>query len=488
MLKEAAALAAERIKQHQRIGVTAQQARRSLIDFTRYTFPSYIPDPVHYYVAGKLDEVVSGKIKRLIISMPPQTGKTELVSVRFPAYWLGRRPEDPIVHTSYSASLAHEKSGEARDVLEGEEYRDIFPLIGTAPDSRSREAWKIKSPHRGRMTSAGVQGPITGRGGLLGIIDDPYESWEDAQSETIRRRVWNWWQGTFRTRIWENGAIVILMTRWHPNDLVGRLLHEQKNEWEVIRLTGLCKTQEERDAENRMIGLPAGLPDPLGRNVGESISPGRYTADHFDKIKSDISPHKYAALYDGVPRAAEGDKIRRQWFSEIVEAAPHDARRVRYWDLAGTKKKTSKFTAGVLMAEKDDIWYIEHVVQDKFLPDERNRVMRQTAEMDKQRGVVHIFWEKEGGSAGEDAQMMISGVMTGFDARPDRPTGSKDVRLDPFIAKAAAGRVRLVRGPWNEGYVDEMVMESDVRDQKDATAGAYKQLVDLTGRKGVYFF
>jgi hypothetical protein len=200
-----------------------RSARATLLDFTRYTFPNYQAEPAHALIAQKLDALVRGEIQRLMIFAPPQHGKSELASVRLPAFWLGRRPDDPVILASYVASLAESKSRQARQVVESPEYERLFPGIVTQRDSRSVAHWTLEG-HRGYLLAAGVGGPITGHGARLGIIDDPLQNWQEAQSQTVRDTCWEWWRSTFRTRIWGDGAIVIIMTRWHEDDLAGRVM------------------------------------------------------------------------------------------------------------------------------------------------------------------------------------------------------------------------------------------------------------------------
>jgi len=165
-----------------------REARKGIMAFTRYTYPSYKADPAHDLIASKLDLVVGGVIQRLIICAPPQMGKSELTSVRLPAYWMGKRPNDPIILSSYAASLAESKSRQARAVVESYEYARLFgkyaqrdiPPIELRTDSRAVANWHLHSPYRGGMLAVGVGGPVTGHGGLLGIIDDPHENWEQA--------------------------------------------------------------------------------------------------------------------------------------------------------------------------------------------------------------------------------------------------------------------------------------------------------------------
>jgi hypothetical protein len=171
-----------------------------LLEFTSFTFPAYQAEPAHALIASTLDKVVVGEIMRLMIFAPPQHGKSELASVRLPAYWLGRRPNDPVILASYAASLAEAKSRQARQVVESQEFGLLFPGTATRRDSRSVSHWELAG-HRGGMLAAGVGGPVTGHGALLGIIDDPVENWQEAQSEVVRDTCWDWYRTTFRTRV-----------------------------------------------------------------------------------------------------------------------------------------------------------------------------------------------------------------------------------------------------------------------------------------------
>jgi hypothetical protein len=277
------------------------RARDSLLAFTEHTFPGYRADAAHALLAAALDEVVAGEAGRLMVVAPPQHGKSELASVRLPAYWLGRRPDEPVILASYGASLAHTKSRQARRVVESAEFRQVFPGVATRRDRRAVEHWEIAG-RRGGLLAVGVGGPVTGHGAMLGIIDDPFENWEQAQSQTIRDTVWEWWRTTFRTRIWEGGAVVLIQTRWHEDDLAGRLLQDQPGQWKILRLPALAETQDERDDNDRRLGLPGGAPDPLVRVPGEPLCQSRYSANALAGLRRDLGAQAWHALYMGVPR------------------------------------------------------------------------------------------------------------------------------------------------------------------------------------------
>lgn len=436
-------------------------------------------------IAATFDRVIAGEIKRLIVCAPPQHGKSELGSVRFPAYWLSERPNDPVILTSYGADLAYDKSRQVREIIENNvDYRAAYPHINTRRDSRSVESWNLAG-YRGYLKAAGVGGPVTGRGAMLGLVDDPFKNWEEAQSLTIRDRVWNWFRTTFRTRIWDGGAIVITMTRWHEDDLVGRLLMDQADEWTVLRLPAIAETQDQRDENNRYLGLysQVGQPDPLGREPGEPLAPKRYPLAALNSLKKDVGELAWAGQYDQVPRTPEGNRIKRHML-EIVDASPAIAQRVRYWDKASSESDGACYTAAVLMARgQDGVFYIEHVVRERLSAGKREDLIKQTAEDDamKHGNIVKVYVEREPGSGGKDSADSTVRNLAGFPVEADAPTTNKDARFEPVVAQAEAGNIKIVRGAWNGAYIEEMITipNGKYRDQGDATAGCLKMLTSV---------
>lgn len=468
--------------------IARRKARETLIDFAAYTYPGYVADPMHELIAAKLDKVIAGDIRRLMIFAPPQHGKSLLTSVLFPAYWMGKRANDPVIISSYAADLAHSKSRESRGIVEGHEYRalfgdlgakDVVPII-TSPESRAVDEWHLKYPFRGGLRAVGVGGGLTGFPGMLGIIDDPLAGWKEAQSRTERDNVREWYKTVFRTRIWEGGAIVIIMTRWHADDLAGWLLKTQAGLWEVLRLPALAETQEQRDKNNEYLGLPKGLPDPLGRDPGEPVAPRRFSKNALLEIKSESGSVVWGALYDGVPRPAEGNRWKRHWF-KIVEAVPAKAKRIRYWDKADNEGEGAA-TAGVLLAQTGGLTYVEDVKRGFWSALEREQVIKQTAQLDAQRyggpSVVEIWIEQEPGSGGKESAESTIRNLAGFKVRKETPSGDKDTRLEPFAAQAEAGNVFLKNAQWNGDYIEEFVAipNGTYRDQSDATSGAFNKL------------
>ena len=318
---------------------------------------------------------------------------------------------------------------------------------------------------------------------MLGIVDDAFQSWAEAQSPTIRETVWQWWQGTFQTRMWEDSAIVHITTRWHQDDLAGRLLQREAGEWTVLRFPALGETQEERDENDKYLGLPTGQPDWVGRKPGEALCPKRFSAKTLEQTRLDVGSRVWAAEYDGVPRPLEGDRFKRDWFKILERFPSRPEKFARYWDKASTEGGGS-LTAGVLMAKCGDAYVIADVVEGAWSAARRDRAMLATARRDEtMRQGVQIYHEQEPGSGGKDSADATNRLLAGFNVHSDRVTGSKDSRLEPLAAAAEAGNVYLLRGDWNAAFLEELCALPGVkqRDRSDAAGGGYTKLAKAQG-------
>lgn len=275
-----------------------------------------------------------------------------------------------------------------------------------------------------------------------------------------------------RTENFIANGLVSHNTRWHEDDLAGRILaSDDAPSWEVVKLPALAEEG-----------------DPLGRDVGAALCPERFDEAALERIRGVLGARSFWALYQQAPQPAEGDLIKRHWL-DIVDGEPAAAQRVRYWDFAATEGGGA-FTAGVLLAHARGVYYVCDVKRGQWSTGQREQIMRQTAELDRQAQAcdVAVWFEQEPGSSGVDAMHATIRAMTGFNVRADRATGSKDTRLMPFAAQAEAGNVKLVRGSWNEAFLDELtsVPNGKYRDQADAVAGAFNQLARQSRGYSVY--
>jgi len=439
-----------------------EKARRGLLDFTTYTFPTYTVAPHNRALAAKLEAVEREEIRRLMIFMPPRHGKTELAGIRFPAWYLGRHPDHPIIFASYSASLAQGKSRECRNLVESRPYQNVFGRfscvdrpVSLADDRRAVQAWAIEG-RRGGMLASGVGGGITGYGAKLFIIDDPHKNRQEANSATIRDAIWGWYGSTARTRLEPGAAVILIQTRWHQDDLAGRLLRlagsdPKADQWAVLHMPAL--TEE-----------------------GEALWPERYPVQELERIKATIGSWEFEALYQGRPRPREGALLKREWF-KIVERAPEGLRWVRFFDLAATVKKTSDYTAGARAAlAEDGTLYIADMVHGRWEWPDARRVITSTALADGP--AVQIGIEEAMLQVGMTQELRRDPQLAGHTIRGIRCEKDKLVRANPWAARAEAGKVALVQGPWVGPFINEAVDfplgEHD--DQVDAVSGAVQML------------
>ena len=219
--------------------IRAAKARRSLLRFTEYTNPLYERAQHHEQIAAKLEAVERGEIDRLMIFMPPRHGKSELASKRFPAWCLGRNPQMQIIAASYNSDLANDFGRHVRNIVAEPEFGEIFPGVSLAPDSQA--ANRMNTNKGGSYVAAGVGTAVTGRGAHIALIDDPFKDREEADSERRREVVWDWYRSTLFTRLMPGGRIVLIQTRWHEDDLAGRLLEHEGDQWEVLELPALSE-------------------------------------------------------------------------------------------------------------------------------------------------------------------------------------------------------------------------------------------------------
>ena len=274
-----------------------RMARRSLIAFTAYTNPAYRAADHHHRIAAALEAVAAGACGRLMVFLPPRHGKSELASRRFPAWYLGRHPERQIIAASYNSDLAADFGREVRNIVASREYGALFDTR-LAPDSQAAHRWHT---NRGGMyAAAGVGTAITGRGAHVFLIDDPVKDREEADSETVRRKIWDWYRSVAYTRLMPGGAIVLIQTRWHEDDLAGRLL---------------AGMDDGSGDKWRVIALPA-----LGDD-GEALWPAWYPAETLAEIRQVIGEREWSALYQQRPTPEEGDYFRRDWL-RWYEAPP----------------------------------------------------------------------------------------------------------------------------------------------------------------------
>ncbi len=422
----------------------------SFTDWLIDHFPDWDWMPPHLVeVRDRLQDVTDGKISRLMLFMPPRHGKSEMLTVRFSAWTIEQDPTKRVIIGAYNQTLANKFSRKARKIA--------MERVAISRERTAVDDWETIAG--GGLRAVGVGAGVTGMGGNLIVIDDPVKNREEAASETYRNKVWDWYTDDLYTRQEPGAAIVLIMTRWHEDDLAGRILNsEDAGSWTMVKLPALA-----------MAG------DTLERQVGEPLWPERFNADALANFKS-VLGRSFHALYQQEPQEQEGDFFKSSWF-DVVREAPRDAHRIRYWDKGATVD--GDYTAGVLLAFTDGIFYIEDVVRGRWTSHERNLIMLKTAQADGVK--VRVRLEQEPGSSGVDSVKEIIRMLVGFAVAADRVTGDKGVRAEPFAAQAEAGNVKMVRAVWNSAYLDELTSFPNAAhdDQVDASSGAFNILVRL---------
>jgi hypothetical protein len=278
-------------------------ARSHLLPFVEYTHPSWTSGEHHGIICDVLERVERGELKRVIITAPPRSSKSELCTVRFPAWLLGRSPTKQVICASYGADLASDFGGQVRDIVAGREFRAVFPGVQLKRDSVSKSRWRTSAG--GWYVAAGVGGPVTGRGAHVAIIDDPIKNQAEADSPLRREAVVKWYRSTMRTRLMPGGAIVLITTRWHEEDLAGVLMRDEPGTWHVVHFKAIeC---EHTDHE-------------------QSLWPEWWSLDELRRTRKEVYPRVWAALYQGEPQTEVGGYCRRDWYADRYTEAPKGAR------------------------------------------------------------------------------------------------------------------------------------------------------------------
>ena len=289
-----------------RLEAVKELSRRNLLDFLIFDGNGRYKNARHIqFLTDKaqqfVEDVKNGKSPRLFISMPPRHSKSETMTKKYPAWVIGNNPDFEIIIASYSMDLARDFGKIARDTYR-EHSKSGTGIFNTVidRDKSAGDNWGILE-HRGAVVSTGVGGSATGKGAHIAIIDDPFKNREDANSRLQRDKVWAWYQSTIRTRLAPGGGIIIIQTRWHEDDLVGRIVKEMEN--------GTGETFES-------IVLPAIAEknDILGRKIGEPLWEERYGIDELENIKKAIGSREFSALYQQKPQVEDGGLFKRQYF------------------------------------------------------------------------------------------------------------------------------------------------------------------------------
>ena len=418
-----------------------RNSRKNLNDFYRYTFKDYIDGTHIATLCSALERVERGETKRLIVSMPPRHSKSETCSIRFPAWCLGKNPEKKIVLASYSDSIASEQSRKSKEVFYSNRYSNVFKNIVPSPNSKdyktSDKEWETLK--RGSVYSVGIGGGLTGRGFDIGIIDDYVKDRQEAASEISKKRILDWYKSTFYTRQSPNASVIIVATRWSVDDLIGKLVEEEKEgeKWEKIVMPALSED-------------------------GVALWPERFDNERLMQIKQSIGTFEWSALYQCEPTVREGNRFNikninvhdnEDDFPEVVY--------LRAWDLASSAAERNKdkpdYTVGVLgtIVKRSDgvkeLW-IKDIQRFQEEAPKRNEIIRRTADKDGAR--VTVYTENFG--AYKDTFAIMRQILSGKNiVRGSHLPGDKSVKASGLEPIFEAGNIHIKNGPWVEAFIKE---------------------------------
>lgn len=422
-------------------GQPTSKERRSYLEWFKTTIPNSWQIPDHIRLIGEaIDAVNRGEIDRLAINMPPRHGKSETVTVRAPLEFLEDNPSENVLVTGYNERFARKFGRRTRNLAE---ERGLV-----APDKSAADEWA--TPSGGIYMARGVGSPPTGTGFKRIIIDDPIRRREDAESEVYRDKAWDWYAEDIYSRLEPGGAVILVCTLWHEDDVAARAIASEPNRWHVLKLKAIS-------------------------DEGAALWPERFSLDDLLRIKSVMGDYGFEALYQQNPTPREGARFQVSKI-EFVDAIPNGLTTVRAWDMGASID--GDFTSGVKMAgpDNDGNYYIVDVVRGQWEPAERNRVIKQTAELD---GVtVKIRGPQDPGAAGKESAQAFIRLLAGFNVRTEPVSGDKELRADPLVAQVNACNVKMMRGDWNRPVLEVFRQFPNGKhdDDVDAAADAFADL------------
>jgi len=420
-------------------------------EYYKETLPEGWEIPEHIkLICSYLDKVDSGEIDRLAIHMPPRHGKSETVTIRYAAYRAEYYGKENLLVSGYSDRFTRRMSRKIRNL--------VSERIELSKDNKAADEWTTKDG--GTFLGRGCGAPITGIGVSRIILDDVIKSRQEAESEVIREAHADWYFNDCYSRLEPGGAIIIMATKWHYDDITYKAANSEPGKWTIVNIPAICEDEN----------------DPLNRNIGEALWPNRYDIDSLKRIRSTVGEYAFQSLYQQNPSPKSGsfflpDNIK------ITNNLPPIKRKVRGWDLASTKD--GDYTVGILLGmTEDDTPIILDVIRGQFEVSERDRLILQTVQSD---GIeTKQIFPLDPGQAGVSQKHNILKLLQGYKVEFKAISGSKKVRAEIVASQCNGGMVCMSPGIWNRALLDELrtFPMGSYDDQVDALAEAYNGIIN----------
>jgi predicted phage terminase large subunit-like protein len=435
-----------------------RQAARSLIAFTEYTKRDYEQAPHHRLIAEHLEAIERGELNRLMVFMPPRHGKSELASIRFPAWYMGRNPSREIISCGYGQQFTEEFGRKVRNLVADRDFRCVFPGVTLAPDSQAAGRWNTSrgGGYRAGSVGGGSGRGITGKSAHLLLIDDPIKGYEEAESQLIRDKVWQWYLTEAYTRQMKVFAAVMVLTRWHWDDLAGRALEQQKaggDKWTVLSLPGI-------------------------NEKNEALWPEYFPLERLEAIRTTIGPRNWSSLYQQRPTPDEGGYFERRWF-RYYDSPPEHLTRYGASDYAVTAEG-GDFTVHIVVgvSPADDIYLLdlwrEQTAADVWIETYLALVGKHQPHMwAAEKGVIEKSLAPYIAKAQEERG--IYQALKGYASSADKPTRARSIQ-----ARLANGKVYFPRSaPWLAGLESELLQfPAGVTDDQVDALGLIGRMLD----------
>lgn len=435
-----------------------------LLEWSRHVLSSsnQSPAPHHRLLIRELQALSDGENDRLLVHMPPGSAKSTYASMIFPAWWFSQHPGSSVIAASHSLPLASYFGRRVRDLIATGQTELGYEL---AKGARSGAYWRLSNG--GEYFAVGTRGSVIGRRADLIIIDDPIGSLAQAYKATDRKRLYDWFCSDISTRLKPRGRIAIVMTRWHEDDLAGRLTDNRDDPWRVIKLPAIAE-------EN----------DLLGRKPGEPLWPEWEDLIALQRKKAAVGSRTWFAAYQQSPAPNDKALFKVAHITPIERPTDPSGVTVRAWDLAATVAENGKdpdWTVGVkLRREQDGQFVIMDVVRMRGSPRQVEQSILRTAQLDG--NTVHIGFPEDPGQAGKSQVENYIRLLVGFHVIATRETGAKTLRAQILSSQVEGNSVSIVRGDWNRSFLDELAdfPFGSNDDQVDALVRAFTTLNGLS--------